>query len=78
MGKVYMDRTIGREVIAATIAKVWRVSRQARFQEIGSNIFSITFATQAEKMRVIEGRPWLFDNHLFILQLFNALHNQAI
>lgn len=23
-------------------------------------------------MRVMEGRPWLFDNHLFILQLFDA------
>lgn len=48
VAKVCMDCKIGRKVITATRAKVLKVSRPARFQEIGSNVFSITFARQDE------------------------------
>ncbi|XP_042952214.1 uncharacterized protein LOC122289295 [Carya illinoinensis] len=73
VGKIWIDRQIGREFVESTMGKIWRVSKPARFQEIGSNMFIITFFTHADMDRVMDGRPWLFDNHLFALKLFDGL-----
>lgn len=48
--------------------KSWRVSKPAIFKEVGKNIFAITFAAKADKLRVVEGKPWLFDNNFFALK----------
>lgn len=32
----------------------------------------IAFNNHVDKVRVMVGRSWLFDNHLFILQLFDG------
>ncbi|KAF5454463.1 hypothetical protein F2P56_024125 [Juglans regia] len=67
VGKIWMERNISKGVIETTMAKVWRISRKALFQEVGTNKFVITFANQADKQRILDGRPWLFDNQLFVI-----------
>lgn len=44
----------------------------ATFKEVGKNCLTITFTTDAEKQRVVEGKPWLFDNNLFALQALDG------
>lgn len=39
---------------------------------MGVNTFIITFKTHADKLKVMDGRPWLFDSHMFILQVFDG------
>lgn len=39
VGKLYMERIIGKEVLAATLGKIWRVSKAAIFQVCGPNLF---------------------------------------
>lgn len=45
----------------------------AEFQEVGTNTFILTFGTHADKLREWDGHPWLFDNHLFNLQVFYGM-----
>ncbi|XP_041019827.1 uncharacterized protein LOC121261463 [Juglans microcarpa x Juglans regia] len=71
VGKICLDRNIGRMVLEDTMKKVWRVSKPAKFGELGGNVFTITFANQADKQRIWNGRPWLFDSHLLALKLFD-------
>ncbi|XP_042962419.1 uncharacterized protein LOC122296681 [Carya illinoinensis] len=66
-------RTISKVVLESTMAKVWRISKAAIFTEVSTNIFVVTFETQADKLRVSEGRPWLFDSHLIALKMFDGL-----
>ncbi|XP_042958149.1 uncharacterized protein LOC122293721 [Carya illinoinensis] len=73
VGKIWLDRRVSAAVVENTMGKVWRISRRAKFQEVGANIFAIQFANEADKMRVMDGRPWLFDSHLFIILPFNGL-----
>lgn len=72
VGKVYIDRLIGREVLASTLAKIWRISKLATMLECGSNSFTVTFMTHVDKQKVMDGGPWFFDNSLFVLKLFNG------
>ncbi|XP_042964509.1 uncharacterized protein LOC122298706 [Carya illinoinensis] len=73
VGRVCIERSISQEVIESTLAKIWRISRRAKFLEVCPNTFVITFANLADKIRVWEGRPWLFDNHLLVMKLYDGL-----
>ncbi|KAF5471500.1 hypothetical protein F2P56_008288 [Juglans regia] len=70
VGKICMERSIGMEILAVTMGKIWRINKPAEFREIGDNKFVITFQSLSDKLRVLDGRPWLFDNHLFALKTF--------
>ncbi|XP_042954547.1 uncharacterized protein At4g02000-like [Carya illinoinensis] len=73
IGKVWVDRQIGKDIVEKTMARVWRLSKPAIFKDLGSNSFVISFATHVDKERVMDGRLWLFDNQLFTLKLFDGM-----
>lgn len=50
------------------MGKIWRLLKATSFKEVERNIFIITFFIEVEKQRVMTGRPWLFDNNLFVLK----------
>ncbi|XP_042972758.1 uncharacterized protein LOC122304562 [Carya illinoinensis] len=60
IGKIWSERQIGKAVVESTIT------------EMGQNIFIITFATHADKHRVENERPWLFDGNLFVMKEFDG------
>ncbi|XP_035549240.1 uncharacterized protein LOC118349286 [Juglans regia] len=72
VGKVCLDRVIGKEILSSMMAKIWKISKAAVFQEVGTNIFIITFHTIIDLEKVWEGRLWLFDNHLLALRVFDT------
>ncbi|XP_042990316.1 uncharacterized protein LOC122317333 [Carya illinoinensis] len=66
--KLWSDRRVGKDIVRATMAKIWRVDRSFTFQEVSTNLFVITFVCKEDKNRVLEGRPWLFGNCLLVLK----------
>lgn len=48
--------------------KIWHLSKLAAYTKVEKNMFIVTFATEIYKQRVVNGKPWLFDSHLFALQ----------
>lgn len=70
--KNLIDRQLGKGVIEAEMNKIWRLSAMANFREVGSNTFLVSFATHAKRLSVENGRPWLFDGHIFILESYNG------
>lgn len=43
------------------------------FRVLGENLFIIEFDNAWDKSRVLEGRPWIFEGHLFSVKDFNGL-----
>ncbi|XP_042939395.1 uncharacterized protein LOC122274420 [Carya illinoinensis] len=72
LGKICSSRIISREVLEATLAKIWRLSKAVKLTEVCSNVFVLSFETIADKERVWSGRPWLFDNQLLVLKDFEG------
>ncbi|KAF5465138.1 hypothetical protein F2P56_015169 [Juglans regia] len=70
--KICANRAVGKEVVANTMRKIWRISKRASFLEVGKNVFIITFANHADRQHALEGKPWLFDNFQFILKLYEG------
>lgn len=73
VGKIWVDRSIGKPVIESAMGKIWRLTSKATFRELGANVFIIFFKTLEEKNRVENGHPWLFDNGLFVIEPFAGL-----
>lgn len=57
VGKICSDRSINRKAIQYTMRKIWRLSKVASFKEVKRNLFIITFSTEAEKQKVVYGKP---------------------
>ncbi|XP_035541505.1 uncharacterized protein LOC118344579 [Juglans regia] len=73
VGEIIVDRTIGKEVARRTMEKIWRVGKPLVFHEFRANCFIITFVNPGDTNRVLRGKPWLFDNHSFILRMFDGI-----
>lgn len=54
------------------MANIWSLSKPEIFQEVGTNLFVIVFNTHVDKQKVEKGRPWLFDNSLFVIRRFEG------
>lgn len=61
IGRIWIERSIGKHIFETAMAKVCRLHTKAMFCEVGPNIFTISFMNYANKKMVIEGLPWLFD-----------------
>lgn len=70
---VCSERIVGKEVIGNTMARIWKISKHTVFQEVERKIFVITFATHDDRQRILEGKPWLSDNALFILLSYDGV-----
>lgn len=68
MGKLCSEKSVGKVILQTTIGIVWKISKIAVFKEMNPNLFIITFNTEVDKIRVLEGRPWLFDNYLLAMR----------
>ncbi|XP_035551114.1 uncharacterized protein LOC118349691 [Juglans regia] len=52
--------------------KVWNVGKPLEFHDIGNTCFVISFVNRRDKVRVLNGCLWLFDNLLFVLKDFDG------
>ncbi|XP_042941294.1 uncharacterized protein LOC122275977 [Carya illinoinensis] len=72
VGKLISDRKVNKEVIRSTMNNIWRLAGSFTFHDILPNLFVVTFDNQKDKQRVLDGKPWLFDNQLLLLKPFDG------
>lgn len=60
IGKLMAERIVPKEYFRVPLLKIWRPVGTVTFQVIGGNMFIAEFAEVGDKIRVMEGRPWIF------------------
>lgn len=68
VGKVMTVRPFNFEAFKNTMNQIWAISKHALFRPIENGLFVVQFASSRDKMRVLDGCPWTFDQHLVMLQ----------
>lgn len=53
LDKICANRSIEKEILKATMKKIWWISKSMIFKEVGKNLFPITFETKSNKLRAI-------------------------
>lgn len=73
VGKLVADRFVGKEIIRSTLVRGWRPTGSTSFTMLGDNLFLVEFEYDWDKVRVLEGRPWVFDGNLFSVEEFDGV-----
>jgi len=68
IGRIMSERRVQKEAFKVFTARLWKTSGKVAFKELDDNIWLIEFSTEADKKRVQEGCPWLFDRNILILK----------
>ncbi|XP_059436069.1 uncharacterized protein LOC132168989 [Corylus avellana] len=72
VGKLVSDRMVSKETIKTTLMRWWRLKGTFTFKILGSNLFLIEFESDRDKIWVLEGRPWVFEGNLFMVEDFDG------
>lgn len=67
VGRVLSKRPYNFEAFKRTMNQIWMISKNALFRGIGNGLFIIQFVTQRDREKVLDGRPWTFDQSLVLL-----------
>lgn len=73
VGKLLVDRTVGKEIIKTPLIRAWQPTRMVSFKALGVNLFLIEFEFKWDKTTIMEGCPSPFDGHLVSLADFDGL-----
>jgi hypothetical protein len=65
VGKLISERLIGKDAIRKNMVRNWRLTGSVVFKVLGENLFLLEFELEWDKIRVMEGRPWFFEQQLF-------------
>jgi hypothetical protein len=77
IGKLLTERFVGKDSIKRTLVRGWRPQRTLSFKVVGDNVFIVEFEDECDKIRVLEGRPWIFDGNLFSVEEFDGRSSPA-
>jgi hypothetical protein len=72
VGKLLVERVVGKESIRSTLIRWWKPKDYLSFKVMGENLFLIEFTNPCDKIRVLEGRPWIFEGNLFSVADFDG------
>ncbi|XP_010674813.1 uncharacterized protein LOC104890894 [Beta vulgaris subsp. vulgaris] len=67
VGCLVTDRPFNLDAFKKTMVMAWAVSKKVVIQAVAANLFVIHFFHWRDKEKVMEGRPWCFDQHLLVL-----------
>lgn len=73
VGKLIAERIVGKDTIRSTLVRGWKPEGAVSFKTLGNNLFLVEFERFWDKARVLEGRPWIFEDNLFAMEDFNGL-----
>ena len=66
------DRIISKETIKSKFLRLWKLKESFTFKILGGNLFLLEFDLAWDKAKTIEGRPWVFEGTLFLVEDFNG------
>ncbi|KAL3530648.1 hypothetical protein ACH5RR_009970 [Cinchona calisaya] len=67
IGKVIGEKLINFVGMKNFVNQVWGYPRNLKIFELGPNLFQFSFKNKEEMTRVFNGRPWIIDNQLIVL-----------
>jgi hypothetical protein len=71
IGRIMSDRRVQKEAFKAFMARLWKTTGKVVFKELEDNLWLLwllEFSSEADKKRVQEGCPWLFDRNILVLR----------
>jgi hypothetical protein len=72
IGKIWAGKRMNKEGFITVFKRIWRTEEEVIFKEIQPNVWMFEFKLEADKVKVMEGRPWSFDRFILALSDFDG------
>lgn len=72
VGKVLSERAVNLEALRRTMTQIWALHRNMVVRAIGTNTFVFQFFHWKDKEKILDGRPWCFDQKLLVIDTVNG------
>jgi hypothetical protein len=77
VGKLIADRMVSKEVIRSTIQRGEKLEKTPTFKVMGDNLFLVELESEKDKRRILEGRPWSVEGHMFAIEDYDGLSSPS-
>jgi hypothetical protein len=77
MGKLIADRMMSKEIIRTQLIRGWKPEGIPSFKVLGDNLFLVELETEKDKTRILDGRPWYVEGHLFVVEDYDGLSSPS-
>jgi hypothetical protein len=67
-----MGKKVNKEAFKTVLSRIWRTIQGVIFKELDDNVWLFEFEDESDMRRVLEGRPWLFDRQILVLNEFDG------
>lgn len=68
VGKLLISKKFNVVAMKESLRRAWGLSDKLSIVEVGDNLFHFRFVDEISVLKVLDGGPWNFDNHLLALQ----------
>ena len=65
-------KPFNKQAAQSTLKRVWGLKNKVQVVEVGANLFQFKFQTEFDMERVLKGGPWMFDNHVLLLVMWQT------
>jgi hypothetical protein len=77
VGKLITDRMVSKEVIRTSLLRGWKPEGTPTFKVLRDNLFLVELEYEKDKRRILEGRPWAVEGHLFAVEDYDGLSSPS-
>ncbi|KAK6140965.1 hypothetical protein DH2020_025293 [Rehmannia glutinosa] len=68
IGRLFGDKKVNFAGFRSTVTAIWQTKESFTVREIGVNLFQFIFSSQEDKIRVLNGKTWSFENMYLVLR----------
>uniref|UniRef100_A0A803MW53 CCHC-type domain-containing protein n=1 Tax=Chenopodium quinoa TaxID=63459 RepID=A0A803MW53_CHEQI len=68
VGKLLTKKSFNVEAMKRVLKTLWRIDDNVAIRGVNTNIFVFQFFNIDDRKKVLEGRPWVFDNQILLLK----------
>ncbi|VAH98077.1 hypothetical protein VPH35_069188 [Triticum aestivum] len=72
VGKAFSPRPFNKTVLEKTMQRAWGLHHEARFRDMGDNIFAVHFGSEGDWRHAMSNGPWQFDFNVLVLKEYDS------
>lgn len=72
VGKVCLSRPMIKSVLERMMQRAWGLHKEARFRDLGSNVFEVHFGSDGDWKHAMKNGPWQYDFSVLILKEYEG------
>lgn len=72
VGKAFSPRPLNKTVLERTMQRAWGLHHEARFRDMGDNIFVVHFGSEGDWRHAMTSGPWQYDFNVLVLKEYES------